>query len=198
MRLRHSPTSPFVRKVRIVAAMLDLTDRIALAPADTMNPNDALLGVNPIGRVPTLGLDDGTVLVDSRVICDYLNAMAGGALVPADPLARAREHSETCIADGVTEASLLMRYEAMFHETAQVSPRWIDHQAAKVARALAYFENRPPQGAPSLSHVALACALGYRDFRFQGTWRESHPRLVAWLDGFAARDPSFAQTAPPV
>ena len=197
MRLRYSPTSPFVRKVRIASNILGLDERIELTPADTMNPNDPLLGVHPLGRVPALELEDGTTIVDSRVICDHLNSLAGGTLVPADPLGRAREHSATCIADGICEASLLMRYEAMFHEAAQASPRWIDHQAAKVTRALAYFEGAPPQGPVTLSHIALACALGYRDFRFEGTWRADHPNLVAWLDDFAAKTPAFAATTPP-
>ena len=176
--------------------MLGLTDRIELVLADTMNPNDPLIGVHPLGRVPALELEDGTTLVDSRVICDYLNSLAGGALVPSDPLARAREHTQTCIADGISEASLLIRYEAMFHEAPQASPRWVDHQSAKVARALAYFEKSPPQGPATLTHVALACALGYRDFRFDGAWRADHPNLVAWLDAFAAQTPAFAATAP--
>lgn len=196
MRLRYSPSSPFVRKVLISADILGLTGRIELIPSDTMNPEDALRGVNPLGRVPTLELDDATTLVDSRVICDYLNTIAGGALLPADPIARARVHSDVCIADGVCEASLLTRYEAMFHEAAHVSPRWIDHQAGKVARALAYFEENPPRGETRLTHVALACALGYRDFRFEGAWRVGHPALVAWLDAFAAATPAYARTAP--
>lgn len=195
MRLRYSPTSPFVRKVRIAADILGLAGRIELVPADTMNPADSLLGVHPLGRVPALELGDGTTLVDSRVICDYLNDLAKGTLVPAGALERAREHTQTCIADGICEASLLIRYEAMFHEASQASPRWIDHQSAKVTRALAYFEGTPPQGDVTLTHVALACALGYRDFRFDGAWRADHPRLVAWLDAFAARTPSYAATA---
>lgn len=196
MRLRYSPTSPFVRKVRIAAAVLGLSDKIALESADTMNPQDSLRQDNPLGRVPTLLLDDGTVIVDSRVICDYLNALAGGSLVPADPAARARVHSDACLADGICEASVLIRYEAMFHESAQQSARWIDHQAGKVARTLAHFEANPPQGEVDLAQIALACALAYRDFRFEGAWRADHPRLVAWLDDFAARVPAFAATAP--
>jgi glutathione S-transferase len=196
MRLRYSPASPFVRKVRMTADMLGLASQIALVPADTMNPQDALRGVNPLGRVPALELDDGTTLVDSRVICDYLNALASGPLVPGDALGRARVHSDVCLADGVCEASVLIRYEAMFHEAGQTSARWIDHQNGKVARALAHFEAHPPQGEPTLAHVALACALGYLDFRFEGGWRADHPRLVAWLDAFAEAVPAFARTAP--
>lgn len=198
MRLRHSPASPFARKVRMVMLMLGLGERIELQVSDTMNPQDEVRRDNPLGKVPTLMLDDGTAIVDSRVICDYLNALAGGALVPSGANERARVLSLATIADGVCDASILIRYEAMFHEAGQVSPRWIDHQNGKVARALAFFEAAPPQGEVDLAHVALACALGYRDFRFEGTWRADHPRLVAWLDDFAAKVPAFATTAPPV
>ncbi len=197
MRLRYSPTSPFVRKVLISADLLGLAERIELVPSDTMNPQDDLRSINPLGRVPTLELDDGASLVDSRVICDYLNTFAGGSLLPADLEARARVHSDVCVADGICEASLLIRYEAMFHEAGHVSPRWIDHQAGKAARAMAYFETNPPRGAVTLDHVALACALGYRDFRFEGAWRADHPRLVAWLDAFKAAVPAFERTTPP-
>jgi glutathione S-transferase len=195
MRLRFSPTSPFVRKVRIAADLLGLADRIALEPADTMNPQDSLRQDNPLGRVPALILDDGVVIVDSRVICDYLNSIAGGGLLPADAKARAHVASQACLADGICESSVLIRYEAMFHESAQQSARWIDHQAGKVARLLAHFEAAPPQGAVDLAHISLACALGYRDFRFEGAWRADHPKLVAWLDDFAAKVPAFGATA---
>jgi glutathione S-transferase len=197
MRLRSSLTSPFVRKVRIAAALLGLSERIALEPADTMDPADALRRVNPLGRVPALELDDGTTIVDSRVICDYLNALAGGALLPADPKARARAHSDVCLADGVCEASVLIRYETAFHDEPCRSSDWVAHQAQKVARTLAHFEANPPKGPVDLVQIALACALGYRDFRFGGAWRADHPNLVAWLDDFAARTPAFADTAPP-
>lgn len=196
MRLRSSLTSPFVRKVRIAADLLGLSDRIALVAADTMDPADALRQVNPLGRVPALELDDGATIVDSRVICDYLNALAGGSLLPADAQARARAHSDVCLADGICEASVLIRYETAFHEEPHRSAAWVAHQAQKVARTLAHFEAHPPAGPVDLVQIALACALGYRDFRFDGSWRADHPRLVAWLDDFAARTPSFAKTAP--
>jgi glutathione S-transferase len=84
-------------------------------------------------------------------------------------------------------------------------PKWLDHQAGKVTRALAALEAAPPppplgamaQGLPNVGQITLACALGYRDFRFGGSWRSDHPRLVAWLDDFAARVPVFAATKPP-
>jgi glutathione S-transferase len=198
MRLRSSLTSPFVRKVRIAAALLGLEDQITLESADTMNPHDSLRQDNPLGRVPALILDDGAIIVDSRVICEYLNALAGGTLLPSDATARARTQSDACLADGVCESSVLMRYEAMFHDSARQSAQWLDHQAGKVARLLAHFERNPPQGPVDVAHIALACALGYRDFRFEGAWRADHPKLVAWLDDFSAKIPAFAATEPTV
>ena len=82
------------------------------------------------------------------------------------------------------------------------SQKWLDHQAGKVTRALGMLESSPPPldaapaGLPNVGQIALACALGYRDFRFGKSWRGDHPRLVAWLDAFATRVPAFAATAP--
>jgi glutathione S-transferase len=72
-------------------------------------------------------------------------------------------------------------------------------KAGKVARALTALEAAPPAfgATPDVGQIALACALGYRDFRFPGSWRADHPRLVAWLDEFARRVPAFAATKPP-
>lgn len=196
MQLRFSPTSPYVRKVRIVAAVLGLADDTALVATDTLNPDDPIGGVNPLGKVPALTLDDGTTIYDSRVICEYLDALAGGKLAPADARARARVMTAQALADGILDASILQRYEAMFHEPPARSARWLDRQAEKVARALAVFEAAPPEGEVDLGQIALACALGYLDFRFEGAWRAGHPKLVAWLEAFAAKVPAYAATAP--
>ena len=81
-------------------------------------------------------------------------------------------------------------------EPAERSAKWVDYQAEKVARALAALETKPPEtGATHVGAIALACALGYLDLRFAGEWREDHPRLVGWLDGFAAAVPAYAATA---
>jgi glutathione S-transferase len=105
------------------------------------------------------------------------------------------------LCDGILDASILGVYEGRWRAPEKHEPKWIEHQAGKVERALSVLESAPPALAPSpqLPHVGqitLACALGYRDFRFGGTWRGQHPRLVAWLESFAARVPAFAATAP--
>ena len=200
LTLRSSPTSPFVRKVRIAASVLGLEREIAIEPSDTMNASDTVRQQNPLGKIPALVLEDGTVLFDSRVILDYLDHRAGGGrIVPSAAGARFAALRLQALADGLMDASVLLVYEGRFRPAQRHEPKWLDHQSGKVNRALAALEAAPPalSAPPDVGQIALACALGYRDFRFEGKWRHDHPRLVAWLDRFAACVPAFAATAPP-
>jgi glutathione S-transferase len=200
LTLRHSPSSPFVRKIRIAASVLGLEREIAIEPADTMNPSDTVRQQNPLGKIPALLLEDGTVLFDSRVILEYLDHRAGGGrIIPKDAGARFAALRLQALADGIMDASVLLVYEGRWRPPERHEPKWIELQAGKVARALAALEAAPPAltATPDVGQIALACALGYRDFRFPGSWRQQHPRLVAWLDDFARRVPAFAATAPP-
>jgi glutathione S-transferase len=202
MILRFSPSSPFVRKVRIAAALLGFDSEITLERADTTDPNDSLRKTNPLGKIPVLIIDDGTVLYDSRVILDYLDERAGGGkIVPRQGAKRLAALRLQALCDGILDASVLTVYEGRFRKAEMHEPKWLELQAGKVARALAMLEAAPPpfdaaQALPDVGQIALACALGYRDFRFAGSWRSDHPRLVAWLDTFAARVPAFATTKP--
>ena len=193
--LRSSPASPFGRKVKIVAHELDLMDDIEIVAADTTDPSDVLRQQNPLGKIPALIREDGLVLYDSRVIVDYLDHLAGGdRIIPADPARRYPALALQALADGIADAALLQIYETRWREPEQQSPRWKTHQAGKVERGLAAAEALALDGPIHVGHVALACALGYLDLRFAGSWRASHPRLVAFLDDFAARVPSFEET----
>ena len=102
------------------------------------------------------------------------------------------------LCDGLLDASILTIYEGRWRKAETHEQKWLDHQAGKVSRALATLEASPPPfiGMPHIGQITLACALGYRDFRFNGSWRAGHPKLVAWLDDFAARVPAFAATKP--
>jgi glutathione S-transferase len=200
LTLRHSPSSPFVRKIRIAASVLGLDRELALEPADTMNAGDTIRSQNPLGKIPALLLEDGTVLFDSRVILEYLDHRAGGGrIIPKDASARFAALRLQALADGIMDASVLLVYEGRWRPPERHEPKWIDLQSGKVARALAALEAAPPalDAPPNVGQIALACALGYRDFRFPGSWRKDHPRLVAWLEDFARRVPAFAATAPP-
>lgn len=193
--LRSSPASPFGRKVKLAAIELGLMERIEIVPADTNDPAEALRQQNPLGKIPTLVLEDGTTLFDSRVIVDYLDHLSGGKLIPAGD-ARFAQLRLQALADGICDAALLKVYEGRFRPEEGRNANWVAHQDGKVSRGLQALEVLPPTFAdrPQIGEIAVACALGYLDLRFEGTWRTAHPKLVAWLDDFAARVPAFEAT----
>jgi glutathione S-transferase len=198
MLLRSSPSSPFGRKVRIALSVLGFDGDVKIEPADTTDVNDSVRAQNPLGKIPVLIAEDGTAYYDSRVILDYLDDRAGGGkILPREPKARLDALRLQALCDGILDASILTIYESRWRKAEHHEQKWLDHQAGKVTRALAALEGAPPAFAadlPNAGEIALACVLGYRDFRFAGSWRNDHPRLVAWLDRFAARVPSYAAT----
>jgi glutathione S-transferase len=199
MILRFSPSSPFVRKVRIAASLLGFDSEVKLERADTMDPNDAVRKINPLGKIPVLVLEDGSAIYDSRVILDYLDERAGGGkIVPRDAKRRLEALRLQALCDGILDASILIIYEGRYRKPEAHEPKWLELQAGKISRALAVLEAESPtlDPMPHVGQIALACALGYRDFRFGGDWRSGHPRLVGWLERFAAQIPAFAATNP--
>jgi glutathione S-transferase len=197
MILRSSPASPFARKVRIAAALLGLDRDVTIEPADTVEPSDSLRRQNPLGKIPVLILDDGTALYDSPVILEYLDHRAGGGrIIPTAPAARFAALCQEALCDGILDAAILQVYEGRWRPPEHHVAKWVEHQAGKMTRALAALEAEPPglDTPPHVGQITAACALGYLDLRFEGTWRRDYPRLVAWLDRFAAAVPSFAAT----
>ena len=193
--LRHHPASPYARKVRIAASVLGLADRLGLSATDTADPNDPIRAQNPLGKIPTLVLEDGSALYDSRVIVEYLDHLAGGGrIIPSEPGRRFETLRLQALADGICDAALLIRYEQTTRAEPLRSADWIALQQGKIDRALAVLEASPPSGPREIGHVATACALGYLDLRFAGAWRSGASRLVAWLDAFASEPPAFAAT----
>lgn len=195
--LRSSPPSPFGRKVKIAAGILGLTDRIKIEMTDTNDPSDSIRKQNPLGKIPALVLDDGSTLFDSPVILEYLDTLAGGGkIIPREGKARWDALRLHAIGDGIMDAGILLVYEKRFRPEEHWVQKWTDYQAEKITRALDVLEAAPPaiSGMPNVGHIALACALGYLDLRFEGKWREKYPKLVAWLDGFAAQVPAFERT----
>jgi glutathione S-transferase len=196
LTLRSSPASPFGRKVKIAAALLDLSGRIQVTEADTLDPNDALRRQNPLGKIPTLVLDNGETLYDSRVIVDYLDHLAGGGRIIPGGWERFSALRQQALADGVMDAALLQVYEGRWRPQEKRVQEWVDHQAEKVKRGLDHAEANlaGPDASIHIGHIALACALGYLDLRMEGRWRQTYPKLVAWLDDFASRVPAFEKT----
>jgi len=199
MILRSAAASPFGRKVRIAVALLGLDGDVRIEPADVLDPADSVRRQNPLGKVPTLVIEDGGAIYDSRVILEYLDHRAGGdRILPRAWDARLAALRLQALCDGILDASILLVYEGRWRPAERHEQKWVAHQTDKVARALAVLEAAPPplDAVPSVGQIALACTLGYLDFRFAGRWRADHPRLVAWLDAFAARVPAYAATAP--
>ena len=187
MILRSSPSSPFGRKVRIAIAVLGFDKDVKIEAADTTDANDSVRRQNPLGKIPVLLAEDGNAYYDSRVILEYLDV--------AMRLAALRLQA---LCDGILDASILTVYESRWRKPETHDAKWLEHQAGKVMRGLATLEAAPPRldATPDIGQITLACVLGYRDFRFAGDWRSAHPKLVAWLDDFAARVPAFAATKP--
>lgn len=197
MKLYYSSTSPYVRKCLVATHELGLADRIQTMPVVTMPTAHSaeLMQENPLCKLPTLITDDGAVLYDSRVICEYLNDLAGGSLIPSGA-GRWRVLVDHALADGILDAALLIRYEAVLRPTEFQWADWRQTQEEKVASALAQFERTADQLANrvDMGTIGLASALSYLDLRFPDMgWRGDCPALAAWFADFSQR-PSMQAT----
>ncbi len=194
--LRSSLTSPFGRKVRMAIDVLGLRDRVTVVPANTLDENDNLRQQNPLGKIPCLLRADGSAIYDSGVIIEFLQEAAGtDRLLPARGPARFEAMTRARLADGITEAAILITYENRFRDPDKHSERWLEHQRGKITRALAAFEATPPDpNKTDIVSIGLACALGYLDRRKQVDWRPAYGGLVSWLEAFSKHEPSFDST----
>jgi glutathione S-transferase len=199
MKLHWSPRSPFVRKVMIVAHEIGIVHRLECVRtvAAAARPHPELMIDNPLSKIPTLVLDDGTVLYDSPVICEYLDQFnPGPKLLPASGMERFTALRRQALGDGFLDFLLLWRTE---RERAHQSEPHLSSYAAKRAATLGALEREAAAldgSAFSLGHVAIGCALSYLDFRFAADdWRRGHPRIAAWHAAFAER-PSVRATEP--
>jgi len=198
MKLLYSPLSPFARKVILAARELGLDLPLEQVMVTPVAPDDQVSAANPLGKIPVLVLDDGTSLFDSRVIVDYFDGLTDRSLAPRQGLARARVLTELAAADGLTDAALLLRYEGALRPEALRWDDWVSGQMGKIHRALDLFEASERRAGDDLTivDIALACALGYLDFRLpQEDWRATHPRLAAFHARISQR-PGWAETAP--
>jgi len=196
VKLHHSPTSPYVRKVRACAITRGIAHLIELVPT---NPNESRPGFvahNPLAKVPALVTDDGIALFDSPVICEYLDSIGDATpMFPSHGALRWRALKQQAMGDGILDASVPRRGE-MQKPQDEGRIAWIARQKAAVDRTLDALESDPPHRIVDIGSIAVACALGYLDFRFAAQpWRDAHPKLAAWYAAFA-ENPGIAQTVP--
>jgi glutathione S-transferase len=202
MQLFTSPNSPYARKARIIIHELALTSRvedvIVSLPADAK-----LRAVNPLGKIPALLLDDGSVIYDSPVICEYLDELGGGKFFPRATLLREaqgrwRALTLQALGDGLADAVVRRNQEMRLPEERR-SPEVLARQTAAVEAAFAVADRAaakfPPE--PTIGEIAIACAIGYLDLRApHDGWRDRYTQLARWLDAFSQR-PSVQATKPP-
>jgi glutathione S-transferase len=200
MQLLISPASPYARKVRVLlretgqlAAVTEVnvtTSPLASAPE--------VIAANPTGRIPVLIRDDGPAIIDSRVICRFLDARAQAGLYPDSRLWDVL--TLEALADGILDSALALTYEARFRPPPQQSPDWMAAQWDKIARAVAVLGDHwisHLSGPLTMGQIAVGCALGYLDLRHAARdWRQHSAMLAGWEARFAQR-PSMVETRPP-
>lgn len=199
MKLYMSPASPFARKARIIIRELDLTRLVEEIPT---NPaaSDELRKTNPLGKIPALVLDDGSTLIDSPVICEYLNELGGGKFFPGmsvwrETSGRWRALTLQALGDGIGDAAVARVYEGRRPEELQNQDA-IAKYTTVIGRSLDALERARFAEPPTIGEVAVACAIGYLDFRLpELDWRATRPKLRDWYEGFA-NYPAMQETWP--
>jgi glutathione S-transferase len=198
MKLIYSAASPYARKARVAAIESGVTEKLELEEILPWEDPDGYRDINPVGKVPALVRDDGPPLYQSNLVCEYLDTQGANKIYPDPGPARWTALRQIAAADGILDASVVVRMEGMFHDGDSASTKLIDRQELSVNAALDQLESESDDlvGPVTIGQVAVACALGYRDFRFaEIDWRAGRPTLASWYATFAER-PSMIETDP--
>ncbi|MFT5115693.1 MAG: glutathione S-transferase [Parasphingorhabdus sp.] len=201
MKLYFNPASPFVRKVRMVAEAKNLSEKIELIDCvlTPVNPDENVIQDNPLGKIPALYSENIGWLYDSRVICEYLDQFGSGAILfPATGIDRWSTLRFQSVGDGICDAAILVRYERFVRSENEQSEVWVSGQMEKVQRGLSWLEQQVSElkNRTDIGAIALACALGYLDFRIPDLgWRESNPQLANTFEQLKTL-PGFSATSP--
>ena len=200
MKLWYSPASPFVRKVLVMAHETGLIEKLELnlVASTAIQPDPELSKVNPLTKIPTLELEDGSTIFDSTVICEYLDTLHDGQKMIPDDETRWNTLVTQSIGNGIMEAAVGVRYEQALRPQEHQWDVWMNGQFAKIDKALDVLETW--RGARiqdmHIGSITVACALAYMDFRHgDRDWRDGRPVLTQMLDTFSRRT-SMLQTRP--
>lgn len=198
MKLYCSANSPYARKVRVVAHELGISGQIELIDTDPRDPDSGFWDINPVSKIPALIASNGDLIIDSPVICEYLNDVYGqGRLLPSHTEVAWRMRSLTALSDGTLDAGMAVRVEGL-RDPAEQSVSWVDKQIATAQRGVARLEKELDafSGGVNLVSISLACTLEWLMFRFGHVdWVGPHPDLAKWLQAFGQRE-SMQRTAP--
>ena len=201
MKLFYSPASPYVRKVLVLAHEKKIADQIEPinTTASPVKINEVLLAHNPLGKLPCLVLKDGRAIFDSSVITAYIDSLSEPRINPDAGPDRFDALTLEAMSDGMLDACLLMRYESTLRPKEKFWQDWYDGQMAKVDNTLDLLETRLMpvlNGKINIGVIAIACALGYLDFRFSDKkWRDTRPNLAGFSAKISER-PSMKATQP--
>lgn len=194
MKLIFNNISPFARKCRVLISLLGIEKDLSLENIGALSPiaaNEKLLAYNPLGKIPILVLGQDQALLDSRVICEYLNTLAGGDFFPSNKEQKFASLQCQSLADGLSEAALSIRYELSFREQHQQSEQWMFKQRERIAQVINHFDRYTLslRKQPAIGEIAIACALGYIDFRLPDIdWRATNDNLANWFDELNQND----------
>jgi glutathione S-transferase len=200
MKLYSNPASPFARKCRIIVRELNLTSVVEEINVDTRNLNDDIRRFNPLGKIPVLVLKDGSTILDSRVIAEYLNETGGGKFFPGMSIwrevsGRWKALTLQALGDGICDAAVARIYETR-RPPEQQSAAMLEKYSKAITTSLAVLGPANFAKNTTIGEIAVACALGYLDFRMpELAWRDSHPKLRDWYEKFA-QYPSMKDTWP--
>jgi glutathione S-transferase len=198
MKLFFSPTSPYVRKVRISAIEKGVFDQIEEVLSAPMDNSPDLHATNPLGKIPALVLGNGDTLYDSPVICEYLDSLSSkNPLIPTDFKRRLEVKKTEALGDGLIDALVARHYEFMRPENER-SQKWISRWEAGIKRVIDVLEQggeKLPDGV-NVGAISLAAALGYLNLRYEAFGLASYPKVNAWFTAFEKRE-SMQKTMPP-
>ncbi|TPW32060.1 glutathione S-transferase family protein [Pararhizobium mangrovi] len=198
MKILTSSASPYSAKVRMAARYAGLPfEEVA---TDTASEGSDLVDRNPLGKIPTVQAEDGTVVFDSRAIMQYLDRESGRKLYPRNTAKRTQAEVLEALCDGIMDALILVVYERRFRPEEKVHQEWIDKQWRRVERGLDHLEANLPRTAKNLTgaHFAIAGLLGYLALRFEGKWERGRPKLKNWTTKFEKIFPDYAELKPHV